>query len=548
MQPSPASQAPPATPDPGVPPRELYLREALRLLPKLVVMLDTNPYRPTYGSFDREYWHYRTADFPCAMHQASVLPLTLFYLTDHPRNPLHERPRVREWILAALDFSRRSSNRDGSGDDYYPRERALGATAFSLFSMTESYLRLGLEDPRLLEFFRTRARWIARHREPGNISNHQALAALCLQNVFLLTGEEAWRQAARERIAALIAAQCSEGWFPEYDGCDPGYNTWTIDFLAKYHQKSGDAAVWPAIEAAVSFTRFLIDPQGGIGGVLSSRDSSNFYPHGFEVLAPRMPEAAWIADRFLRGLERGTHAVFDDDRVFHHHLENYLLAYHSSVRSAAAPEPEGDFQRFFAQAGLYAARAGEHSLYLSLKKGGAFRLFRGDRCLRTEAGYIARTAGGRVIVSNIPDDEREYAVQGAEARVTGSFHHVSFPYASPAKLILFRALLLATGFSPLLARWTKALLQRVLVLRKKTAPLRFERVFSFGAGLKVRDRLWADGPLRLERLSAGSDLAVRYTAIGEVFHPSRLEEWLSFPEAVEGLRRDGEVTLSREYA
>ena len=44
--------------------RKRYLHLALPYVPRILHLLDQNPYSPTYGSFDRSFWHYRTMDFP----------------------------------------------------------------------------------------------------------------------------------------------------------------------------------------------------------------------------------------------------------------------------------------------------------------------------------------------------------------------------------------------------------------------------------------------------------------------------------------------------
>src|SRR3972149_6662368 len=59
--------------------RDLYAREALAYLPRTLCLLDRHPFHATYGCFDRNFWHYRTADFPSAMYQEAVLPLALVY-------------------------------------------------------------------------------------------------------------------------------------------------------------------------------------------------------------------------------------------------------------------------------------------------------------------------------------------------------------------------------------------------------------------------------------------------------------------------------------
>src|SRR5689334_6317799 len=76
--------------------RRRYLTAALACIPRLLGAVDRNPYRPTYGCFDREYWHYRTSSFPSEMHQEGVLPLALVYAHDLPGNRWRRCPRVRE--------------------------------------------------------------------------------------------------------------------------------------------------------------------------------------------------------------------------------------------------------------------------------------------------------------------------------------------------------------------------------------------------------------------------------------------------------------------
>jgi hypothetical protein len=172
----------------GRPDPETYVRHALAYIPTLLELVDRNRFSPTYGSFDRAYWHYRTADFPCGMSQEFCLPLALVYRYPFPGNPYRGSERLRELAIAAIDFAVRSSHRDGTCDDYFPFERALGAMVFSLYACAETYRALELDEPRFLEFFARRGDWLSRHNESGRLSNHQALAALALALVADLTG------------------------------------------------------------------------------------------------------------------------------------------------------------------------------------------------------------------------------------------------------------------------------------------------------------------------------------------------------------------------
>src|SRR6185503_10479364 len=126
--------------------KALFAREALAQIPKLLTLLDRNPHSPTYGCFDRNYWHYKILDFPSGMAQEFVWPLALAYDTQLDRNPFFHRPSVRDWVHAGIGFADRSAHRDGSCDDYFPYERASGAAALSLLACVESYRLVRLDD------------------------------------------------------------------------------------------------------------------------------------------------------------------------------------------------------------------------------------------------------------------------------------------------------------------------------------------------------------------------------------------------------------------
>ena len=219
--------------------RELYARVGLSQIPHILSMVDGNPLSPTYGCFDRSYWHYKTAPFPSGMYQEFVLPLALVYLHEFPGGEAYTgQERLKELVLAGIRYADRSSHPDGSCDDYFPYERAMGAVAFSLYACSESALLLDIREPDVMRFFSRRAGWLADRQESGKLSNHHALTALALYTVHLLTGEEQFLTAANKRLEQLFDWQTEEGWFPEYEGCDPGYLSATIDFLAKYYQKN----------------------------------------------------------------------------------------------------------------------------------------------------------------------------------------------------------------------------------------------------------------------------------------------------------------------
>src|SRR3989304_3017362 len=124
--------------------KEFFAKEAISQIPKILTLLDRNPHSPTYGCFDRNFWHYKIIDFPSGMAQEFVYPLALAYDTYSDLNPYYGKSVIRDWVHAGITYAATNAHKDGSCDDYYPFERASGAAAFSLLGFIESYRLLQL--------------------------------------------------------------------------------------------------------------------------------------------------------------------------------------------------------------------------------------------------------------------------------------------------------------------------------------------------------------------------------------------------------------------
>jgi hypothetical protein len=141
--------------------RNVFAKEALAQIPKILTLQDRNAHSATYGCFDRNFWHYKIIDFPSGMSQEFVWPLALAYVLPIEGNPYHQQPAIKEWIEAGILYAARSAHPDGSCDDYFPFEKAAGAAAFTLLACLESYALLGLENQEMRDFFAKRADWLA---------------------------------------------------------------------------------------------------------------------------------------------------------------------------------------------------------------------------------------------------------------------------------------------------------------------------------------------------------------------------------------------------
>ena len=521
--------------------RRRYSDVALAAIPRLLGMIDRNRFSPTYGCFDRPYWHYRTMDFPCGMSQEFGLPLALAHSTDFPDNPYRGQERLRELALAGVDFARRSAHADGTCDDYFPFERALGALVFSLNAMTETCLLLDDRRPEFLEFFARRARHLTRHNESGQLTNHQALAALALYNTYLVTGDAEFKRASDSFVGIVRDwFHPDEGWFQEYEGADPGYQSCTIAFLAKLYKKSGDPALLDLMKPGAEFCRRFMHPDGSYAGEYGSRNTFHFYPHGFEVLAGHgHGPSAEIADLFLtRGLPAGARYFNDDDRMCAHYVYDWMEAWRdfSPTRSRFSEEGAGDESAAFeverfAKAGLVVGRSDRATVVIALNKGGVMKVIDRAGTVASDTGIIARDTAGTVLVSHLVDGEFQIEADDAARRyvVSGRLSKRRSKLATPITQVAFRLLNLTLGrFAPNLLR---TVLQKILITGKPRTAWRFQREFTLAEGrVTVTTTLTRpDGAPALVEACFGSDATSIYVANSDVYQRGVLTPWRDAP-------------------
>ncbi len=537
------------------PGRETYARLALPYVPRLLHLIDRNPFSRTYGCFDRAFWHYRTMDFPCGMSQEFVLVLALAAARKYPGNRYFGVQRVRELAEAAVRYVATSSYPDGTTDDYFPFERAMGALVFSLYSAAEAYQVLGMKDEKVVDLFARRVKHLSHENETGRLSNHQALAALAAHTVYEITRDPAHKRVAEERVDLTLSWQNKdEGWFQEYEGADPGYHTCTIDFLAKLMQKRGDTSLVAPLKKAVDFAWNFMHPDGSYGGEYGSRNTFHFYPHGFELMAPHTEKAGQIADAFLRGSLRGKRYINDDDRMTAHYVYDFLQAHDDFAERRPAPIESSRTApaTIWMPAAKMAVRFGgdqANGLHAAanLGKGGVVKVFDRSGPIASDTGLIGELADGTVVVSHLVDNEA--APQAMPAEGAGVFRikaHLSkrkHKLPTPFTNIVFRLGMITVGrFNANLVRST---LQKILITGKPHTGHVVERTIRFEADrVIVEDRI--PRHIVFRRLAVGSDATSIYVANSNVYQESVLCKW-QFIDAA-SLPVEGEYRVwRREY-
>lgn len=379
----PTSVAPP--PPAASPTRDLLARKALSWIPTILARQDRNPHSPTYGCFDRDYWHHRSIDFPAGSAAESVLPLALAWALPLPGNAFHQRPELAKCVEAGIRYSARSTHPDGSCDETSPFERSTSAASASLLACLEAYRLIGLNDIELLQFFTRRADWLSRRRPRKQDAGELALTALALQKAGRLLDTERWSEALNDHIRRLLAMQDKEGWFAGNRGVAAGNLTTVLGLLAQLHQEAPSAELRAALTSAIDFAAHLVHPDGSLPVESCSPLPAGFHPHGYEIAGQWHPGALAINDQVIEGLRREADNCDADFRVQVRRCWSFFLAWQYWVHTRPPRKPRPGGRQYFKHAGLLIDRRDGCELHVSLKQGGTFTLWRHGKCVATDS-------------------------------------------------------------------------------------------------------------------------------------------------------------------
>jgi SAM-dependent methyltransferase len=537
--------------------KDVYANRAICQIPRLLTLLDRNPASSTYGCFHRDYWLYKTSDFPDAVRQFGVHALALVYKHDFPGNVYKGQPKVRDWAIAALDFWARIQHRDGSFDEFYPYERGwVGPSAFTTYASVEAFRILKDEVPpeiaaRVTSALSRAAHFVAAgESEEDHLANHHAMAALAVWRVYELTRSTELEQGFKRLWNGFLRYHnAAEGWSREYDAPDPGYLSATVSFLGKVYQTNRDPEIRAVLDQSAAFCSNFVYPNGFYAGSMGSRNTLHFYPHGFEILASTNPLAAAVAEKMLVALGEGKLVPPEimSDRYVFYRVPELLLSYldYSERPGQLPPLPyeQPPFVRYYPKARILVAKQGGQYILSNLAKGGVTKIFacHSGELLLNDCGILGRLEGGQLVSSQWI--EPSYRVEASENRwqVEGALKGVpSQKLLTPFRNLIFRSALIGLGWSPALSHWLKGRIRKTLILKAGNVPVAFtRRVEVTETGCTVETEVRANSGIRLSSLLLGGEFFVRYVPQSQFFQSQELgiSAWQAGPAEISEVNR-----------
>jgi hypothetical protein len=466
-----------------------YEREIDASAPRLLSMLDREPLSATFGSFDRENWAWKFRDHPLMMLQAGLLPLGLLWSRPYEGNPYYANDRVRSWIEGGLQsiLSRQRSN--GSFDSVGPFTQDHGVTLAMVHTMVTTARRLGSAWEERVRQPVASACEFARKTSEGHafISNHQSLFALAWLDAAELLGRDRFREVAAETVREILARQSQDGWYAEYGGPDPGYESLGVFYLAQVWRRTADSTLLASLGRSLEFLAHCVHPDGSLGGVYGSRQTALYYPGGFEILADVLPMAAAVA-RFQRSrLTRRN--VVTPTLCDAENLPSLLQAYVEAALNAVpgdvdvTPLPCEHLQglRAFRSSGVVAAGADRYYAVANLKKGGVCRVFdrRVEQLAYEDAGYVIDRGSERAASQLAAPGSESIDVGDHSASSSVAACRVNQEIMTTGRFLLLRLLNVTVFRSRTVAAWLRSAIVRRLILSRRLGGVSVQRRIAF---------------------------------------------------------------------
>ena len=375
---------------------------------RLLFVQNRDPYSNTYGCFDRRYWAWKLTDFPEATYQRNVYTIA-WLLKNGEEWPLEVRCSMEEAIRAGLEYSIKIQHHDGSFDQAFPNERSFGATAFLLHPLLatleiaeQSFPGAWVSEIDLA--LKRSADFLLHHDEThGFISNHLAGAALSLIKASSRWGE-CYSKKADVIISNILKKQSIEGWFLEYDGADPGYQSLCLYYLAQCQAQRQRPDLEKALNRAVEFLSWFVHPDGTFGGEYGSRRTSVFYAGGLSLMGISNALASAMVKGVLEGQRAGrviSCSDIDMGNLAPLTANTILLAENLGrmVMPIELPWQRNEAFRYFKEAGLFIRIDTEGYTVIGIKSGGVIKIFNkvSRRLVAEDCGYVGILKNGNLV-------------------------------------------------------------------------------------------------------------------------------------------------------
>lgn len=469
----------------------------------MLALIDVDRTSESFGMGDRYRWAWGLIDFGNGTFQGAAHGMARLW-----RAGLWPYETRRDKFLQRIDALFLGASRlirgDGSLEEAFPNEGSFCVTALVAFDLLSAIDLLSHEAPKEMQqkwqdIVRKLISYLCKADEThALISNHLATAVAALTRWSLLTGDSVTEMRARELLARILDNQSDEGWFLEYEGADPGYQSLCTYYLADVHSLQPSWGLIEPLARSIQFLWHFAHPDGSFGGLYGSRSTRFYYPAGIEALASEVPQAAALAKYLATSIasERVvTLAAMDEPNLvpmFNSYCWAAVLWNEADNPKSLPilPSMRGEvFRHSFTQAGLWIDAGPEHYTIVNTHKGGVVAHYRRGNVGYIDAGVVVRDARDQLGSSQAFSKLNHVLLDGDMLSVESIISPMPKQLPTPFQFIVLRILCITLFRLRPLREWGKQLLVKLLITRQKHWPVRNLRKIQLGSMLSLSDKL-----------------------------------------------------------
>ena len=456
-----------------------------RNLPRLLNHYNLDSGSKTYGFGDRLYWGWKISDFSNGTMQGGVHSLSIAVKLGIVENEL--------FILNVIDAAIRAIDKirakNGSMLEAYPGESSFCVTALVAFDVLSAirYLDKKINERQKQDYLiiiKPLIDFIVFHNEEhAIISNHIATAVAAVTFWNNLTGDDLNRD--EELLGVIYSNQSEEGWYKEYEGADPGYQTLCTYYLACVYEITKDKKLLDSLIRSGEYLKYFVHPDGTIGGLYGTRNTEVYYPAGTVALARSSEEFAKIAKCLQYGYNFDNHLLPSaiDAGNFIPLLNSYAVAalhYEKNseyIEKIYKPVSEKNFKKEFSKSGIFVCSTVHYYAIVNFKKGGTLKVF--DKISNTidieDGGVFGKLKNNKCFSTQHFNEKNDFK----NNTITAGFFLTNESYPSPVTTIFLRLLSLTAFKSLFIGNLFKRFIVKLLMTGKNKLDGEVIRKFEF---------------------------------------------------------------------
>jgi hypothetical protein len=471
---------------------EEYLEIVKSNMPRILSLYDTEKNSTTYGLGDRNYWAWAQIDYPNATFQGIANGLSKLYAA----NLLHEffsKVNFIEFLDSIFEGTFRILNKNGSLNESFPNEQSWCVTslvAYDLLTALESIEKIdnfdrSLKLKKIAPMFHYMTRNIESH---AFISNHLVTAAAGYLKWHDLTGDSSYEKEAERIVETVIESGGSEGWFQEYNGFDPGYQSITTQYLAEIEKLRPNWNLGSKITQSLEFMSNFFNPDGTFGGMIGSRQTSFFYPGGFNLLSSNQKLAARISNTAKKRII--TNQIVNLSSIDSGNLiplfNSYCVAALNPVdKQAGILEKMETGRKIYKESGIIIDVGTNHKTIVSLRSGGIVQHYSAEKEAIIDCGAIIKNKKGKLGTTQHQLKKPNFSIENSTIKLHSTIHQFARELPTPIKFALIRLFSVTIFRNQNVLNQFKKIIVRKLITKQKNWQVAYTREIHLGYDLHV---------------------------------------------------------------